>query len=409
MKDRARTAQVGRHSARGAGAQAAALAPPDYGIDFVDGRRARVVQRKQVEVRGGTFRDLEYYAQNGGGKTVTRGARMILEFKPHDFVQAREVSLVQTTNSTVRNLTDPHVPDQPESLLHRRRTPAGSAIDQQIYLPERRFQLTPFRAVVKPALVNLDPRYHEERHSAADPLYDPRGNPFGGGQAAIEYSQQQREEGGARDRWRPATLKDQPGHDIKPNEVLTGGETFEVAAMADGERYLGSIRWGWRIDDQTQRAELDPPSIMPVSSGSASAEFLAAAEAWNQMPVPNPQGGAPFRTIQLPTAASLRALNKSERMAAWIRGVMERYPNVQDFHFASVTDADIGEFLFTGKIAAWENGPAPAARPEALWNRTFHDLLEVYPQAEQYLGDLTRADFGEFLRSGRIDSFERLA
>jgi hypothetical protein len=387
-----------------------ALAPPVYGIDFVDGKAAPVVQRKTVEVQGGAFKDLQYFPQNSVGATRTRGARMMLEFMPHDFVRAREVSLVQTTNSTVRNHTDPHVPDQPESLLHARRTPGGSAIDQQIYLPQRSLRTNPFAPpVIRPAIVNLDPRYHEERHSATDPFYNPRGVMLGGGQAAIEYTREQREQGGAADRWRPALLKDEPAHTTGPNDVLSGDERFEVAAMADGERYLGSVRWGWRIDERTQQAELEPPEIMPVSTTSASAEFFAAAEAWNRMPVPDPQRGPDFRTMQLPTEASIAALNKQERISMWVRAAMDRYPNADDSHFGNLEDEDLGEFLLTGKIAAWEGAPdpTPATGHREVWNRTFRDLLDVYPQAEQYFGRLSRADFGEFLRSGRISAFER--
>ena len=75
------------------------------------------VQLKEVPVSGGIFKDQEYTPQNGGGKLLTRGARMILEFMPRADLEAKEVSLVQSTNSTLVNLDNPHTPDQPESLL----------------------------------------------------------------------------------------------------------------------------------------------------------------------------------------------------------------------------------------------------------------------------------------------------
>ncbi len=356
-----------------------------------------VLQLKKIDVSGGTFEDQTYEANNGGGKRVTFGATMNLKFMPKNSLDANEVSLVQTTNSTLRNLDNPHVPDQPESLLNERRTPFGSAIDQQIYnLGENK---APDR------IDNLDPRYTETRTSVDQPLR--KGNRMGGGNAATKYTQEEKEQGGSEDVWRAARLKDQPGHTIDRGQRLVGSEQFEVAAMADGEEYLGSIRWGFTIKDG--RSVLDPAEIKLVNYGSASSEFFAAGEAWNSMRVLDPSNQTLRSPIQLPTRASIKNRKALKRVTMWVNAMTKRYSAAQQHHFDTLTHADFGEYLLTGKIASWERSDddAPVTNEnEPILQRTLSDLLETYPQGEQYLSGLTHEQFGEFLVTGEIAAWE---
>ncbi len=354
-----------------------------------------VLQRAEVDVSGGKFvaDDSDYYAiSETKGKFPKRGARMILKFFPDATLDAEEVSLVQTTNSTIANQTNPNVPDQTESLLDERRTKGGTAIDQQIFLPEER---NLFGRVVKPEHTNLDPRYHEERMSVEEPLANPRGRPSGG-QAAVKSE-------GA---WtRHAMVKDEPGHTTKPGDVLTGAESFEVAAMADGSDFVGSVRWGWRMTGDN-KAELAPAAIEQVSYGSASEEFIEAAEAWNSMPVFDPKTGQIHSTIQLPTAK----FRVAARMQTWLRAMFNTYPNLQQHHLDTITDTDIGEFILTGGIPRWETDLKPKGPKfnQPILQLTLRDMLKVYPQGEQYLPDLTDAEIGEFVGTGQIGKWEAM-
>jgi len=451
------------------------------------------IQRKTIAVAGGDFRDdligQGYKAYNEReddirGSFLKVGAQMELAFIPRPSLQAKEVSLVQTTNSTVHNVTNPHVPDQRESLLDQRRTHGGSAIDQQIYLKKPADQqiwqsallraqfatmaasgaiaetnllladllayftngagsangavptfgpksptsiktkLTKARGAeggdgapatlrngiaevfriieAQTKSVNLDPRYSEERSSANAPLKAPRaiGQERGsGGWTAVKQGNV----------WATnAALRDQPGHKIALNDQVVGSEHFETAAMADGTEFVGSIRWGFRIEGG--RAVLDPPAIERVNAGSASGEFFAAAEAWNAMAVPDPVTGLAHRTMQLPTLASMKRVKVSRRLTMWVTAALKRYPNAQQEHFDALTDEQIGDYLLTGKIAAWESNleAASTQENEPVMARTVNDLLEAYPQGDQYLGSLTAAQLGEFVVSGEIAAWERM-
>ena len=276
-----------------------------------------LTQLKRVDVSGGTFEDVTYITNDSNGKLKHRGAKMHLKFEPAEGLDAEEVSLVQTTNSKLQNETHPDNPDQEESLLDERRTKKGTAIDQQIYLPEQEIQ-KPKKGVFPPqmethkkgVMTNLDPRYHEERTTLAEPLYDPKGVFLQPGQAAVKIDAEVLKMNDETYPWRPAYLKDMPGQTVESDDVLTGGERFEVAALADGKEYIGSISWGWKIDDSTGMTVLDPSEIKLESRGSASLEFNLAAEAWNKMPVPDLETGELMETIKLPyTNAALAYMN----------------------------------------------------------------------------------------------------
>jgi hypothetical protein len=448
-----------------AGKGSRTVAPP-ADINRASGHESQI-QRKQVEVAGGVFDDkghpdgyITYEDVEGG--YLLRGAQMSgLSFTPKMDVKnasgdaATEVSLVQTTNSDIHDTSNPEAEDQPESMLDERRTEAGSAVDQQMYLlptagelsdkgiqaktkwkgaelaaaiqevesgyvdhsfPDGSFtynlykdgrtkwsvKLAAFRksfadggnwdsthdarktpvmtfksdmeklignesigmtkvlasysksaqmtteeltqqgwptewidgratipgrveetitrvqkiiAIVDEMIaeidadlkekqfenskVNLDPRYHEERTDEGD-AFSPRAksddNPAFSGTTGWPATRAKGD-----DAWEgEAMLRDQPSHKIPEGHELEGKEHFETAAMADGNKFVGSVKWGWRINGLDP--VLDPPEIEVVSYGEASDEFYEAAAMWNQMLVTDPRDSEiQYTTLQLPT------------------------------------------------------------------------------------------------------------
>ena len=348
------------------------------------------VQRAEVAVAGGTFKDdagdgyIPYNVKEPDEANWQHGAQMSqLEFRPAVGVtngkgeRATEVSLVQTTNSDVKQKGQVgEVEDQPESLLNERRTEAGASIDQQIYLAptlktdkfdlhvERLLPLmegirdasgsaennkrtsdfidliqkadyqqinsqrsailqTKLEMILKneraqlPAAVrivavipeavkilkssrknmNLDPRYAEERSSSAGPMRPSRA---AGALAQGTTGWNARRPGGT-DPWPgAAVLRDRPAHTVARGTELEGQEVFEVAAMADGDKFVGSINWGWKIDGVT--SELVAPTITKADDGGSSAEFMEASAAWNEMEVADLRDPTlKHRPMQLPT------------------------------------------------------------------------------------------------------------
>ncbi len=351
---------------------------------------ATTVQCKEIEVAGGLFKDdcgdgYIPFNDESDDQFDQRGGQMSqLEFRPNinltnKFGQrAKEVSLVQTTRSSVKQKHQVgEAEDQPESLLNERRTQAGSAIDQQIYLKVgktaicdlRRTELTPiinammnkgsnaytnnlltalqkkimagsfdrlsqikmnilktklqniFKAEgANPATeieenvpkaitvvensrktVNLDPRYAEERSSTYGAMKPSEVS----GTIAKDTTGWNATRSLGHKAWQAAAvLRDRPAHTVTKNTELEGQEVFEVAAMADGGKFVGSIRWGWKIDGTV--AERVNQEIEIVNHGEASDEFYQAAQKWNEMTVPDLDGKTPLTTMQLPEKDPLR-------------------------------------------------------------------------------------------------------
>jgi len=343
------------------------------------------VQRKEVEVSGGVFKDDcgdGYVPYNvDGEKLDEHGAQMSqLEFRPARNVPnksgepAKEVSLVQTTNSTVKQKGQVgEVEDQPESMLNERRTEGGTAIDQQIFLrpgdKTQKFdlqvgQLKPLveamagrgkqeetnakinaflqliqtddyqsindsrqgilaskldmilkaekgdpadevRDIVPKAKkvvnnsrrkVNLDPRYAEERKSSEGK----RKKSEASGTKAQGTTGWSATRASAQEDWTgAAVLRDRPAHTVKKGTELEGQEEFEVVAMADGDKFVGSIKWGWKIDGT--KAELLHPEIVKASEGDATEELYEAAKKWNEMKVKDLDARTELSPMQLPT------------------------------------------------------------------------------------------------------------
>lgn len=114
--------------------------------------------------------------------------------------------------------------------------------------------------------------------------------------------------------------------------------------MADGNKFVGSIRWGWKVDGQNP--QLEPAAIEKVADGSASLEFFRAAEAWNKMKVKDlADPNVTHQTIQLPLQQSGYldwTDSKLEHEGGNIGGSFEEYRDIFDalLRYQSVKSSD---------------------------------------------------------------------
>ncbi len=126
----------------------------------------------------------------------------------------------------------------------------------------------------------------------------------------------------------------------------------------------------------------------------------------------NPQG-APDRQPQqaaVPANAQANAGADNALMQAWLRGMFDTYPNLQQFHLDTVTDADIGEFTRTGAIAEWqtEDGAGGPKHNAATLHLTGAAIQATYPRDDLQMADLSNDQIGEFLITGRVAAWEAL-
>ena len=146
-------------------------------------------------------------------------------------------------------------------------------------------------------LTSVDPRYAERRLGPSDPFVQrPReaNVPEHFGHSATKRDGE----------WLPAQLRDWPGPIADPGTPVTGGMTFEVAAMAEATAsvpasFLGSVRWGFKVT-LPNTAKLDPAELTLADPGTASAAFFGAVERWNRMRVP----GSTRKPMPLPAHQS---------------------------------------------------------------------------------------------------------
>jgi hypothetical protein len=147
-------------------------------------------------------------------------------------------------------------------------------------------------------LVNLDPRYAEERTLISDPM-KPGHEKNTKAEITTGWNAHRVNEMGT---WEEvAVLRDRPAHTIEIENTLEGKEEFEVVAMADGNKYVGSIKWGWEMEGPKPKLQYGG-KIKKENNGEASNEFYKAAEAWNKMIIEDPMDkNKKYTPIQLPT------------------------------------------------------------------------------------------------------------
>lgn len=252
--------------------------------------------QRAVAVAGGSF-DTKAYEPYFWNQTTAAtkhyGAKIILEFTPKDEMGADgdRVSLVQSVKDemkiTKRKSTPRGFVNEESSAsagnktagFGLRTTDEGWAIDQQLYNEGG-------------DLVNLDPRYAEQRLSAEAAMKErPEGDlsklESAGGALKQGHVTSATKSGG---RWNTALLSDEPTVPVR-SASISGKQEFEVTALhesAAGDRYVGSVKWGWEVGDDGR------PKILALTkiADGASGAFKAAAGAWNEMQVPNKRSGA---------------------------------------------------------------------------------------------------------------------
>lgn len=190
------------------------------------------------------------------------------------------------------------------------------------------------------SLQNLDPRYAELRIAAAAPrkarpqgnmgvLRNPMGDPdqpaiAQGGDLLLGHTFNAECDG---TRWTTAALSDQPTAPFRTADAITGGMEFEVAALletaAGQKRFVGSVRWGWRINDQNA-VVLSPPALVLGDGQSAGAAFFKAASCWNAMTVPDMATSTTHRPVfTLPTAAGQEFEQRAASLEAASKGSLD--------------------------------------------------------------------------------------
>lgn len=103
--------------------------------------------------------------------------------------------------------------------------------------------------------------------------------------------------------------------------------------------------------------------------------------------------------------ANSPAFRKNERMVLWFRAAWTAYPNVQQEHLNMLNAADMGEFVLTGKVSKWErpgDEAAPGEHHKPVLYRLLNDLKKEYPNSDDFISALSLDQIGEFLTTGKI-------
>jgi hypothetical protein len=368
----------------------------------------RSVSRAPVETNGGTFDTTAYSPVNSGagvGKRV--GAHINLTFMPNDLVEADTIGLVQTVK-TMRSskpggpINSPsYVPPSSPGLVGKEDISLGAkegdhgrAIDQidsanpgTSTLP----QTNPFYAVGNKDPVGANPA------KVSGTLTDVAPDPADGwGQ----HGHHKRKPDGTFDVAVPAVLDDTPGRRIE----FAGQEwehSFEVTALvADGpmaNTYLGSVAWGWKAD-ATGTASLSPNPISFVRAGAPTAQFMAAAEKWNNTTFKDPTTGKKYDSVDLPittfdsgdVAASKRTTSDLHARLAQVNAELAVMPAGVDR-----TNKEFEKRALEAEITK-RTGAAPAAVAVPPASRTTVDLVACIKQLETELSAMppgqTRTD-----------------
>ncbi len=259
----------------------------------------------RVSVLGGIFETPVY---EGDDYDNAQGMRIVLLFYPNSDVgkDGDTISLVQTVRDTTQ-LTDPRnssdIKPQPlTSQLGNRIlsssdgdvTPEeiGTGIDQEVLSAEQK-------------IINLDPRYSEERMTETEAL-NVKGKQKSGSYSALSpwSTKSARKTNGE---WSTASINDEPNLNRKMTGVrinvakatVTGAMEFEVVALHnESNTFLGSVKWGWKIDGG--HVVLEPPQLTVASHDSATVRFFKAAKKWNTTPINDPTTKTQYMPLKLP-------------------------------------------------------------------------------------------------------------
>jgi len=254
---------------------------------------------QSVEVKGGYFWGYRYAAIDDRKK----GAAIVLVFQAKDDQgnDGQTMSLVQTVKDTSK-LTDPQgnvdiTPTPTTSQLGNRQLAlhdvgveaddVKTGIDQEVLDDAGR------------NVINLDFRYSEKRTSEAGNLN------VAGNTANEERTVRSAKKAGGK--WSAAVLNDEPGpttnitgvrYNVR-HGVVTGAMEFEVAAFNnDTNEFLGSVKWGWKM--QGGYAVPEPPTLTVANANSATKRFFRAAGKWNRTKIVEPGTGREHDPMQIP-------------------------------------------------------------------------------------------------------------
>jgi Domain of unknown function (DUF4157) len=367
------------------------------------------LQRTNVNVAAGEFEDQTYTANNGFDK----GADFVIRFVPRADLgnDGDTISLVQTVKDTTK-LVNPNTganvtPVATTSLLHTRKLSStdagvsaaerGTGIDQEV--------LDDNADAAEKRVVNLDPRYTEKRMDASGALNT-------AGRTRHPYSVRSAIKSSSG--WTNAVLNDAPavstrfkpsGSQVQVQHTLTGGMDFEVTALHNNTgNYLGSAKWGWRMNGPT--VVLNPTALTLGDAAEASDTFMKAAKKWNETPIVDPKTGTSHTPMQLPIG---KAFTK--------RAKIEQLDRRWDDRLMAVPESKAAEWEFGESMTIWIARKEEGAVIE--WAESYLNFLDQKILAEAKaidtrwkaingtLGDLSRTQTFVALQHTAAQKYEQ--
>jgi hypothetical protein len=100
---------------------------------------------------------------------------------------------------------------------------------------------------------------------------------------------------------------------------------------------------------------------------------------------------------------------KSSSFTPLIYAMMRAYPKANDAHYAKLSPRHFGEFLWTGKVNKWEakRSDEGTVAHRGIVEMVVREIVSKYPGATNaHIKDMTHSDFGEFILSGKIQTWD---
>lgn len=230
---------------------------------------SQMIQRAPQTSLWGEFNDKYFIEKKGKKKKWGRayGAEMIMEFKPNNLVDAKEIGMVQISKEYEKgpDTDGPVYLDETEEKQSIQEIDADE--NKKLNTNEEGFQVDQL-----PKKVN--PLYAVNKAESGQSLKDAETSK-GYGRHGWRYTD---DLGVLQER--NAVFGDAPTAPVY-NDITEAGMIFEATAVAiDGKQegtYYGSVTWGWKFDPTGY--SLIPMKL--ISDGAVSTTFLKAAQMWN--------------------------------------------------------------------------------------------------------------------------------
>lgn len=260
-------------------------------------RQAKSKQRvtNKVKTTGGTWhaksykliQDKDIYGQKKAKQHGVRGVDMLLAFEPNAQVNATKIALIQTVQTWVNgelSFVNDHSrsraianEDSEHINTGQGETDEGTSIDQAESMNNPIYGNTR----LEDAEDGLKETSYDDNDTKGptSPKTLPTKVGFSGKKNA-NYQLGFRFPEGKKWKKQPAILADTPR---RTGASKNSRHVFETTALAiegnDAPRYYGSVRWGWRTDNEGKASKI-PLEI--ISADGVSNTFKKAAKLWNE-------------------------------------------------------------------------------------------------------------------------------